>query len=622
MSGYRHHISSRLELAGYGRLMPVVAGLLILVSYHLIFFRYFPNSHGRIGHDYSLFLPRLLDGYIWAKNNSIFSIPWFTPSFCGGEPAYPDPQNIYFTLPQLLTAFFNPLQSVYLTVVLMSIAGYIGSYFTLRSVFRCTTSAATLGATLFLFNGFFIYRMIVGHLAFHAFMLFPWVVYFAFREESQEHTSNNLIGSFAIRAILTALLASYWIFSGMVNLLVPIAVSGLIILLAKLYNRNLAPGFLKILLASMFLFLLIVAGKLSAELYYLKQFNRSFYLLPGTETIFDSLRMVLRSLFFPITSNQPHYFFIDEQWYLGRHEFEYGLTFVPLIVLAFFILNFRNKLKGLISKSIDSRVQIAYAVSIFMLLLLPVALNYHQHEWSEFLKTLPILKNSSTLTRFITIYILPISIVSSVLWDKAIPEGLRKTTFTAVLIVLVIGINAMANRTYYDNQPFIPNGINAAYKKIKETGVVPQIQYIGDIENSSLFVEQAQIGADFTFGISRLKCYEPMFGYRLQKMPIKTLHPGPIVDVIDNRLNLKNPSCYVFPDANQCSPGDQFMDTQKDEVLRFINYKSFPFKFPTRQLILNYVSLVALFGSVIILLIAFAERTNRWLKEEIDRLRK
>jgi len=622
MSGYRHHISSRLELAGYGRLMPVVAGLLILVSYHLIFFRYFPNSHGRIGHDYSLFLPRLLDGYIWAKNNSIFSIPWFTPSFCGGEPAYPDPQNIYFTLPQLLTAFFNPLQSVYLTVVLMSIAGYIGSYFTLRSVFRCTTSAATLGATLFLFNGFFIYRMIVGHLAFHAFMLFPWVVYFAFREESQEHTSNNLISSFVIRVILTALLASYWIFSGMVNLLVPIAISGLIILLAKLYNRNLAPGFLKILLASFFLFLLVVTGKLSAELYYLKQFGRTEYLLPGTDTILASLWMSFRALFFPATGIQPHYFFVNQQWYLGRHEFEYGLTFVPLLVLSLYLLKSRNELGEKLRSSMISRTQVLYLASIFVLLFIPVALNYYQQYWNEFLKTVPIIKNSSTLTRFITIYILPFTIITAVMWDKAFSAGIRKTVSTFVLISIVIGINAMSDRTYYDNQQYIPKGIDVAYQQIKKTGKIPQIRYIGDIENSSLYFSDAQLGADFTFGLSRLKCYEPMFGYRLEKFPIKTLHPGRITDVTGDELNLKNPSCYVFPKANDCSPGDQFRISQKDEANRFANYKSFSFQLPKRQVILNYVSLFTLIGALVVLLIAFAERTNRWLKEEIDRLRK
>jgi hypothetical protein len=39
-----------------------ITGVALIAIYHVIFREYFPNTHGRMGHDYALFLPKLLDG--------------------------------------------------------------------------------------------------------------------------------------------------------------------------------------------------------------------------------------------------------------------------------------------------------------------------------------------------------------------------------------------------------------------------------------------------------------------------------------------------------------------------------------------------------------------------------
>lgn len=600
------------------KLILVISGILILLSYHLIFFRYFPNRHGFVGHDFSLFLPRLLDGYIWAKTNTALSIPWFTPSFCGGEPGYPDPQNVYFTLPQLLTAFVNPLQSVYFTIVLMSIAGFIGCYQMLKSVFNSSTSAALLGATLFLFNGFFIYRLVEGAIVFHAFMLFPWIIYFAFKDQHEE-SYPTLIRNYIISGIIVALLAAYWIFSGMVNILIPLAMSALIILLVQIYNRRLDPAFWKLVLISTAFLLLIVAGKLNAELSYMRHFDRSFYKLPGTSSLLDGFYITFRSLFFPATNSSPQYSLVNQMWYLGRHEFEYGVTFVPLVVIGLYLYKARAQLKENISRMFKPGQHAYIPVAILIILIIPVAFNYYQPGWNQLLKSIPILKNSSTLIRFNVMYILPIVILASVLLDKSIRSGIGKILLSSSLVVLIIGINALTDRSYYDNEIYDPTIIDAAYSQIKGTGRVPVIKYVANIEDTSLFSNPAQVNADFAYGISRLMCYEPMFGYRLEVFPIKTLHPGPVSDVTNGRLNLKNPACYVYPKSNACSPGDQFKVEEKMQAERFANHRPYQFKLPMRQVVLNYVSLIALLASLLLLVIATIERLIPWLKKELAR---
>jgi hypothetical protein len=600
------------------KLILVLTSILILLSYHLIFFRYFPNRQGFAGHDFSLFLPRLLDGYIWAKTNSAFSIPWFTPSFCGGEPGYPDPQNVYFTLPQLLTALVNPLQSVYFTIVLMTIAGYIGCYRMLRSVFNSSTSAALLGATLFLFNGFFIYRLVEGAIVFHAFMLFPWIIHFAFKQQREEN-HPAFIRNYFLSGIVIALLAAYWIFSGMVNILIPLALSALIILLVQLYNRRLDPGFWKLVLVSTIFFFLIVAGKLNAELSYMRHFDRSFYKLPGTSSFLDSIYITFRSLFFPSTRSDLQHYLVNQEWYLARHEFEYGVTFVPLVIFGLYLYKARAELNDKISRMFKPGHRAYIPVAIFIILLIPIALNYYQPGWNHLLKSIPVLENSSTLIRFNVMYILPIVILTSVLLDKAIRSGTGKILLSSSLVVLVIGINALTDRAFYDRESYDPTAIDTAYSHIKSTGRVPIINYVANIEETSLFTNPTQVNADFAFGISRLRCYEPMFGYRLEAFPIKTLHAGPVSDVTDGRLNLKNPACYVYPKVNACEPGDQFKVDEKVQAERFASHRPYQFKLPMRQVVLDYVSLIALLASLLLIVVASVERLIPWLKKELAR---
>jgi len=600
------------------KLSLVLSSILILLSYHLVFFRFFPNRHGLLGHDFSLFLPRLLDGYIWAKSNSAFSIPWFTPSFCGGEPAYPDPQNVYFTLPQLLTAFVNPLQGVYFTIVLMSIAGFVGCYRMLKSVFGSTSTAALLGATLFLFNGFFIYRLIEGEIVFHAFMFFPWIIYLAFRDQHEE-IHPKLIRNYVFSGVIIALLAAYWIYSGMVNILIPLALSALIILLVRIYNRRLDPAFWKLVLVSTIFLVLMVAGKLNAELSYMRHFDRSFYKLPGTSSILEGFYVTFRSLFFPTTDSSLQYLLVNHIWFLGRHEFEYGVTFVPLVVLVWYLYNVRVNLTENISRMFKRGYRAYIPIVILIILFIPVALNYYQPGWNRLLKSIPILENSSTLIRFNVMYILPTVVLTSVLLDKSIRSGIGKILFTSSLIVLVIGINALTDKTYYEKETYDPAVINAAYSHIKGTGRVPVINYVANIEETNLFSNSAQVSADFAYGISRLMCYEPMFGYRLEVFPIKTLHPGPVGDVTDGRLNLKNPACYVYPEANACRPGDQFKIDEKIHAERFASHRPYQFILPMQQVVLNYVSLVSLVISLLLLGIASVERLAPWLKKELAR---
>ena len=114
-------------------LEPIITPLLnlaiVLLALMLIFNRDIP----KVGHDYGYHLPRMLDGFLHQKLNGL-EIQWYTPSFGGGLPAYPNPQDIQYSLPQLLMHVFNPWTSLMISLSSYSALGFLSFYLLLKEV--------------------------------------------------------------------------------------------------------------------------------------------------------------------------------------------------------------------------------------------------------------------------------------------------------------------------------------------------------------------------------------------------------------------------------------------------------------------------------------------------------
>jgi hypothetical protein len=88
---------------------------------------------------------------------------------------------------------------------------------------------------------------------------------------------------------------------------------------------------------------------------------------------------------------------------------------------------------------------------------------------------------------------------------------------------------------------------------------------------------------------------------------LKTLHPGPALEEKNGILNIKNPACYVWPQANNCEPGDHFTKEQKEAAAAFANYRPFPFLIPTAQKVANWFNVLSLIA-VMFFLAGYATR--------------
>ena len=158
-------------------LLAGLIGALFVGLHYLIFGRFLPGARATVGHDYAYYMPYLLAGHFFALRNGLLAVPWFTPAVCGGVPFYANPNNLYVSLPQLLVLVTDFATAFRVTFVIFAAVGFWGTYLLLRRVFALRMPASVLGAVIFLFNGFYSHRFVIGHLAFHSFMLVPLIAY-------------------------------------------------------------------------------------------------------------------------------------------------------------------------------------------------------------------------------------------------------------------------------------------------------------------------------------------------------------------------------------------------------------------------------------------------------------
>ena len=151
--------------------------LIILIVHQYIFQQFFPNLKGLLGHDYEQFIPNFMFGKIWFLNNFL-SVPWFTPSFCCGIPFFADPQSMYYSIQQIIFLIFDPILSIKIFFLILSGFSYVGMFLLTKKNFKFNNYVSLLCASLFLFNGFFVYRAIAGHVAYLSYIFVPLYCFF------------------------------------------------------------------------------------------------------------------------------------------------------------------------------------------------------------------------------------------------------------------------------------------------------------------------------------------------------------------------------------------------------------------------------------------------------------
>lgn len=581
----------------------------LMASYHLIFRQYLPLPNGLMGHDYVLTLGGFLDGYLWFRNNGIFSPPWFTPSFCGGQALFADPQSAYYSVPQWLTFLTDPVQAIYLAFLLFAAIGFWGAFIFARSCLRLGATAALVAATIFMFNGFYAHRMIIGHYGYQSFMLLPLVAFLLIRAPETAALSRNSLSS----ALAAGILIAYWFHSGLTTLIPPAALSVLgLACISAIYNREdkvFRPLLVRGAIATLVAIGLCIS-KLSANFALMSRFGRDYYPLPGIDDIPGLFTFLFQSLFY----SSEHVFqtasplWRNMQWTAFPHELAYGLTPLPLVAILAGLANY------LVTRKENERKPptvspVGYVV-LAVVLAIPAALLFYSPTWNAILKSIPLVGSTTSPFRWIIIYIPLLAVATGIALEHT---GKVRLLLAAFVLIGIPVLNALENRGYYEQQSFNPAPYVAFYNAVKRGEVLPEIRYTQDLStpNGNVIIDNTL----FLQGGSPMRCYNPVYGYRLEKLVTAPLTSGPVhMEHSDGTLNLHNPACLVFPEENACKPWDAFKTAETEKLERFASYRPYDFVRSFRQKIADLITsttLVLVTSYLLFLAIHSLRKRNR-----------
>jgi hypothetical protein len=555
-----------------------VVGGLALLAYAWLNLRHLPASGTDWGVDYSLHLPNLLAGCYWQAQNGL-AIPWLSPAECGGIPFYPDLNVAYYSLPQWLAFVTGPVPAVRVTFLFFAALGACGVFVLLAHRFHASPQASLVAAVLFLFNTFFTARMLGGHLTFHPFTLLPWVAWSVLAPP--QAWRQALAGT-----VVAGLAFAYMFQAGMVHGIAPglLAIVAIVAVHGQLCGHRRAPWLA--LAAAGLLALAVCAERLAAAGAFLSQFPRTGYLLPGFATLLDAAQQALVLLFWR-PPYDPARLLVNVQWTPETTEFAFSVGPVALLMLGAgaFVLARRRSLPG------AGGVWLGLALAAC----LPILLNWYWEPWNAALKSLPFLGSSSILLRWYAAYIPVIALFAALALDVAIEIRWR---WAAVLTAVVgtVAWSAIVDDSSEYGMVYDAAPVQRAWQALSAGASVPAVEHIVE-QSRAVDVERNDA---LIRGESELRCYQPMFGYRLEQMPVAPLQTGPALgEAAPGLLNVKNPACYVWPAANGCRPGDHFAVAARERAERFLRYEAVEFARPGWQIAASIVTRLALLASAL-----------------------
>ena len=570
--------------------------LIIIFIHQFIFQSLLPNNSSFLGHDYSLVLPNFLFGKIWFDKNFL-SIPWFSPSFCCGVPYFADPQIGYYSFQQLLFIFFSPLVALKISFFIFSLTAFIGTFLLANKSFKLNIYISLIAATLFLYNGFFNYRTIIGHFSFLSYVFIPiycFTVIYSF-----EVNGGKLKNIFYI--LISSILFANFIHSGSSSLIVVITLSiALIILIYIFINNNLK--IIYNLFISLFLGLIISSSKINASFAFLSNFTREYPPLLF-ENFVSLLINTVKSLFFFPDINRFNSDTINQVTdQLQVHEIEFGVGIIPIIIFAFFIIN----IKKFFINNFTSVKFISFTIML-VILIFTVSVNLSDNGIGIFFRELPVIKSTWVHFRLTSIYIIPIILMSCILLNKFNLKPIYLKYITFVFLFIIIFQTQIYEKKFYNEQKYDPKNLVKFYENKNRIKNINVNEIIIFLDQNNKPVSSNQRNDMFVFNFSPLFCYNPIFGYNLEDLPKNKFtfnkrneisnnlinFMGNPKEIKENQSNFFNPSCFVFPNENGCKPGDFFKESQLNELENFLNYKNFNFQISKSQSFFNYLSLIS-----------------------------
>lgn len=567
---------------------------ILIISIFII--RYVSFTYPIVGNDYRLFGSRLLDSLLFYKVNG-FGIEWYTPSFGGGLPAYPNPLQMQFSFQQLFTFFFNPWIAILITCVIYIVAGFGVAFLLLRDVLDIHPLAAILGAGFFVACGFFFERMIAGHTDKITYPLIVVPIYAIF---------NRKLPAW-LNGILIAVTGAIWLNSGGVY----IGVMGLFTALVTLplvyfikpalfdWKRIWPVAAWAVVLTA-----LLCGSKLYPVVTYMRNFPRliedHYYVdlsssiggavlqLVGVMTTLPFLRLIGKSslvLTVRLTklTGTPY----------GFWEIDSSVSPVLILLLLYGLWISLRRLprfekKGLIGKGIAAACLIFSVVFVFQFAEARGFLFDHLH-------VLAIFRSLRTNTRFISSYVLPLAILGALAFNYWIRHRSASRGWAGFAVLNAISLVSLwayyllpisVQYRDFDIQPIIDT-----YAGIMAGKTYPVTKIIPDMNDYEVFEAGAtNVG----------RHYDPLLaGHSFTP----NVHEGSVFDIKNGFYNMTDPTGYVFPAENHSDLFSLIPVTESRQMEAFVNRRQTDWKLPFIQKILDWaagLTFILIFPAIIL----------------------
>jgi len=579
----------------FQRLLVAANGIIIA-----LFSAYFVNAkYPEIGFDYKYFIPRMIDTHLHYRINGL-SIQWYTPSFGGGLPAYPNPQQIQFSLTQGLTLFVNPWSAILISIVCFALLGYFGAYFLVHRVLGFHWAAGMLGGTFFSINGFFLGHLGAGHLGYVAFPLLPFFL-IALLSPSIP---------FLAAGVILSLLFGIFVYSGgfysFVIILLTISISLPLIYLVRPALFEWQRLFRTILFGTI-LALALAGSKLWAVWSFMRFFPRiAIDQYPVTwynGLIGLGLQLVGTMILVPlhwlvgrkITSVRS----ILQGFtgaYVGYWELDLSISPVLWLILGLgcLILLFHILKNPKVTLSRSKR----FWVALFMLALaVEITIEFTLARGAIYprLRELPVLSSLHINPRFGSAFIFPLALLGAITTHYLLTnwkwKGFKIIFLTLTNILTLVGMGAflmipldtMQARTYN------VSGLIYIYETIQQGGKTYPVEQIVDQTNDTRVFDKHA---------SNLTIYDAVFGYNVRDSKPNNfkpqLHPGSVWDVQDGYFNMTDPTGLVYPQANGTHAFERIKVSDRANMQRFVNRLQPDWKLPISQHLSDWISLLAL----------------------------
>jgi hypothetical protein len=571
----------------------LVAALYLTAILGLIIFM-IGRGYPKVGHDYGFFIPRMLDTYLHSKVNG-FAIQWYTANFGAGTPAYPNPQYIQFSLPQLSMFVINPWLALMCSLVTYAVIGFFCFYLFLRDEIGWINAAGVLGASFIVANGFFLEHAVVGHVGFQHFPLLGAILFLAFTKRLGYLPAGILIG------LIVAMIVNQ---AGFVVLI--IFILSLLILLPLIYLLRpeiFKPRWYAAPLTGGLFAILLSLSKISAIMAFMRFFPRAIEDQYG-QTYLQGLAGMLRQLsgFDFVT---PYYllrgikletlstfFHQGAGAQFGLWEMDMalspGLLALLLVGIGYGLYRISKKQAGVSWDKVIAFLILCLGIWVATDLTLAQGWLYN------IIKPLPVLRSLHANVRFTSAFIFPLALLAAytfhVIFDKnkwANTATILAALSTLIMLSLYLAIPEDVHVRSFNLKSALP-----VYAQI-DKGWNFTLQNVAEITDMQVFRQED----------SNLASQDPMFGYTGEYFkPKATL--GPILAVNDGYYNLTNPAGYVFPEENNLQPFDLFREDQKANLELFINHRQPKLAISSWQRFADVVSLLTLAGSALYLVFA------------------